>query len=103
MTKLSKVKSKKPLPTDVEGVFVRNIPAKKAQDLFGDMDARIGTEAEAVIVELFNNLVCDDKGNTFDDVETFGAIMEVLSMVDIQEIMLAVAFAINPSAKDLKK
>ena len=103
MAQLAKVKNNKPLPIGVEGIFIHNMPAKKMNDIFGSITERIKTEPDVVIVELFNQLICDDKGETFEDVATYDAILEVLSLKDIQGIMNGIAETMNPNAKDLGK
>ena len=103
MAKLAKFKNNKPLPIGVEGIFIHNMPAKKMQDIFGSINERIKTEPEVVVVELFTKLICDDKGDPFEDVGTYEDILEVLSVKDIQEIMSSIAETINPNAKDLGK
>jgi hypothetical protein len=103
MAQLSKLKNNKPIPIGVEGIFIHNMPAKQMQDIFGNMNERLKTEPETVILELFTKLICDDKGETFEDVATYDAILEVLSLKDIQEIMTGIAETMNPSTKDLGK
>jgi len=103
MAKLAKFKNNKPLPIGVEGIFIHNMPAKKMQDIFGSINERIKTEPDVVVVELFTKLICDDKGEPFEDVGTYEDILEVLSVKDIQEIMSSIAETINPNAKDLGK
>lgn len=103
MAQLSNFKSNKPIATDFGGVFVRNLPAKQLQDIFGNLTERLEKEPEVVIVELFGSLVCDENGDTFEDVGSYDAIMEVLSLRDIEQIMTAVAGAMGPGQKDLGK
>jgi hypothetical protein len=103
MAQLSKVKNNKPIPIGVEGIFIHNMPAKQMQDIFGNMNERLKTEPETVILELFTKLICDDKGETFEDVATYDSILDVLSLKDIQEIMTGIAETMNPSNKDLGK
>lgn len=103
MAQLSKLKSKKPIPIGVDGIFIHNMPAKQMQDIFGNMEERLTNEPENVIVELFNKLICDSDGDTFEDVATYEAILEVLSLKDIQEIIVGIGEAMNPNAKDVGK
>jgi hypothetical protein len=103
MAQLSKLKNNKPIPIGVDGIFIHNMPAKQMQEIFGNMNERLKTEPETVILELFTKLICDDKGETFEDVATYDAILEVLSLKDIQEIMTGIAETMNPSNKDLGK
>lgn len=103
MAKLGKVKSSKPLSIGIDGVFIKNMPAKRMQDLFGNIDERLKSEPEGVVVELFNELICDDSGDVFEDVATYEAILDVLSIKDIRDIMEAIAETMNPNAKDLGK
>ena len=103
MAQLSKLKSKKPIPIGVDGIFISNMPAKQMQDIFGGLNERLAEEPEKVIVELFTKLICDDKGDMFEDVGSYDAILEVLSLKDIQDIMTGIAETMNPNAKDLGK
>lgn len=103
MAKLAKVKNNKPIPIGVDGIYIHNMPAKQMQDIFGGLNERLTDEPEVVIVELFTKLICDDKGDTFEDVGSYDAILEVLSLKDIQEIMLGISEAMNPNAKDVGK
>ena len=103
MAKLGKVKNSKPLSFGVDGVFIKNIPAKRMQQMFGNIEEKLANEPEGVVVELFNELICDEDGAAFEDVGTYDAITEVLSVTDIREIMEAIAETMNPNAKDLGK
>ncbi len=103
MAKLSKVKNNKPIPIGVEGIFIHNMPAKQMQDIFGGVNERLSDEPEAVIVELFTKLICDEGGHKFEDVDTYEEILSVLSLKDIQEIVAGISEAMNPNAKDLGK
>ena len=103
MAKLSKFKKNKPIPIGVDGIYIHNLPAKVMQDTFGGINDKAQTDPEAVVVELFNTLVCDENGDAFEDVGTYDDIMSVLSLKDIQEIMQGIAETINPGAKDLGK
>ena len=103
MAKLAKHLNKKPIKTTFDGIYVRNLPAKAMEKQFGGIQERIETEQQAVIEELFNNLVCDEDGEAFEDCTTFDEITDVMSLKDIQEIMQAVAVAINPAAADAGK
>jgi hypothetical protein len=103
MAQLSKVKNNKPMPIGVDGVFIHNLPAKQVLDIFGDMNERLAKEPHKVVLELFTKLICDENGDAFEDVGSYEAILEVLSLKDIQEIMTGIAETMNPSGKDLGK
>lgn len=103
MAQISKLRDSKPLPTDIKGIYIHNLPAKRMQDLFGDLETRLANDPEVVVVQMFNELVCDEDGNTFEDVATYDQIMSALSIKDIQDIMRAIAATVNPAAKDLGK
>ena len=103
MAKLSKVKSKKPIPIGVEGIFINNLPVKVLQDLFGDITERLKDDPNTVVVELFTKLICDDNGDAFEDIGSYEDIIAVLSVKDIQDIMAGIAGTMNPSAEDLGK
>lgn len=97
MAKLSKLSSNKPIPLSVEGVFIRNLPAKVIDQKFGNIQERLQEDQEGVIVSLFRDLICDENGEAFEDCETFDQITEALSVVDIQTILLAVPKALVPN------
>ena len=103
MAKLSKVKSKKPIPIGVEGIYINNLPVKVLQELFGDITERLKYDPNTVVVELFTKLICDDNGDAFEDIGSYEDIIAVLSVKDIQEIMSGIAGTMNPSAEDLGK
>ena len=83
MAKLSSVANKKPIALDIDGVFVRNLPAKIVDDKFGRINLDLEDDQQAVIVSLFTDLICDADGNNFED---------------IQAIVEAIPQAIAPSA-----
>lgn len=103
MAKLAKVKNNKPIPIGVEGIYINNMPAKQMQDIFGSVNERLAEDPETVVVELFTKLICDDKGEQFEDVGTYEAILEVLSLKDLQDIMRGIGETMNPNAKDVGK
>jgi len=103
MAKLSNTKNNKPIPIGTEGIYIHNMPAKQMQDIFGVSNERLAEDPEAVVVELFTKLVCDSDGEQFEDVGTYEAILEVLSLKDIQEITRGIAEAMNPNALDVGK
>lgn len=103
MAQLSKVRNSKPLPIGIDSVYIKNLPAKRMQELFGSIETRITQDPEVVIVELFNELICDENGDVFDDVATYDDIMGAVSIKDIHEIMNGIATTVNPTANDLGK
>lgn len=103
MAQLSKVRNSKPLPIGIDGIYIKNLPAKHMQELFGSIEARLAEDPEVVIVELFNELICDEKGDVFDDVATYDEIIGAVSLKDIYEIMSGIATTVNPTAADLGK
>ena len=98
MAKLSSVANIKPIPLDIEGVYVRNLPAKVVDDKFGRINLDIEDDQQAVIVSLFTDLICDADGNMFEDCDTFESITSSLSVMDIQAIVEAIPQAIAPTS-----
>jgi len=96
MAKLSKVSSKKPIPLSVEGVFIKNLPAKAIDEKFGNIQEKLMNDQEAVIVSLFTDLICDADGNQFEDCNTFDEITSALSILDIQSIVASIPKALIP-------
>ena len=96
MAKLNSVSNKKPIPLSVEGVFIRNLPAKAIDEKFGNIQQRMEEDQEAVILSLFTDLICDGEGNQFEDCQTFDDITSNLSILDIQSIILAIPKSLAP-------
>tara|TARA_B110000858_G_scaffold55789_1_gene64837 strand:+ start:2548 stop:2859 length:312 start_codon:yes stop_codon:yes gene_type:complete len=103
MAKLSKLVSNKPIALSVDGMFVRNLPAKVVQEKFGNINEDLAKDQEAVIVSLFTELLCDENGDVFEDCGSFDEITSILSVVDIHRIVLAIPEAISPSAVNAGK
>lgn len=96
MAKLSKISNSKPIALSVEGVFIKNLPAKTIDEKFGNIQEKLVEDQEAVIVSLFTDLICDEEGNQFEDCDTFDKITEALSILDIQTIVQAIPKALMP-------
>jgi hypothetical protein len=103
MAKLSKISNKKPIALSVEGVFVRNLPAKVIDEKFGNIQEKLEKDQEGVILSLFTDLICDEDGNNFEDCDTFDKITEALSILDIQTILGAIPKALMPNAAESGK
>lgn len=103
MAKLSKIANKKPIALSVEGVFIKNLPAKIIDEKFGNIQEKMAEDQAAVIVSLFTDLICDEDGNQFEDCDTFDKITEVLSVLDIQVIIQAIPKALMPDVTDAGK
>ena len=80
--KLSQVKSKLIHETEVEGVFIRDLSLAKLEEL-GNLEK--GEESTAALLWLFGNLICDENGDLFEDVQTEPEIKEI-SMMKIRAI-----------------
>ena len=103
MAKLSKLVNNKPIALSVDGMFVRNLPAKVVQEKFGNINEDLAKDQEAVIVSLFTELLCDENGDAFEDCGSFDEITSILSVVDIHKIVLAIPEAISPNAVNAGK
>ena len=97
MAKLSKISNSKPIALSVEGVFIKNLPAKAIDEKFGNIQEKLVADQEGVIVSLFTDLICDEDGNQFEDCDTFDKITEALSILDIQTIVAAIPKALMPN------
>jgi hypothetical protein len=97
MAKLSKISRTKPIKTSVEGVFIRNLPAKVVEEKFGSVHAMEDGNQEAMVLSIFTDLICDEDGNAFEDCATFDDISASLSVLDIQTIIAAIPEALSPS------
>ena len=103
MAKLSKLVNTKPIALEVDGVFVRNLPAKQVEEQFGNIQLQMETDPEAVISSLFKDLICDEDGVAFEDCDSFDAITSVLPMNTIHAILNAIPKALMPSDANVKK
>lgn len=103
MAKLSKVSNTKPIPLSFEGVFIRNLPAKAIEDKFGNIGSDLQEDQEAMIVAIFTDLICDEKGDKFEGCDTLGEITSALSTMDIQAIMTAIPKALSPDVVNTGK
>tara|TARA_R110000787_G_scaffold2708_7_gene10490 strand:- start:1779 stop:2090 length:312 start_codon:yes stop_codon:yes gene_type:complete len=97
MAKLSTTVKSKPIALSVKGVFIRNLPAKVIDQKFGNIQEQLEEDQEKLIVSIFTDLICDSKGQTFEDCDTFDAITGALSVTDIQAIIQAIPEAISPN------
>ena len=71
MAKLASIANTKPIALSVEGVFIKNLPAKIIDVKFGNIAKDIEKDQEAVIVSLFQDLLCDEDGDAFEDCGSF--------------------------------
>ena len=103
MAKIANIIKFKPIPLTVEGIFIRDLPAKEIEDKFGDMAKELQEAPENVITRLFTDLLCDEAGEAFEDCQTFEGITESLSVAAINDIINAIPVAMMPNASDGKK
>jgi hypothetical protein len=96
MAKLGKVSNRKPIPLSFDGVFIRNLPAKVIEDKFGNIGSDLQEDQEKMIVAIFTDLICDEKGDKFEGCDTLEEITSVLSIMDIQAIVSAIPSALAP-------
>jgi hypothetical protein len=98
MAKLGSVIKQKPIALRIAGVYVQNLPAATFDRILGNVEQEIKDAPEDTIVKLFNELICDKAGKPFEDVATFEAITETLSMASIMDIVNAIPAALAPQA-----
>lgn len=103
MAKLTNVIERKPIPLSVNGVYIRDLPAKEIEAKFGNIAEEMQEKPEETITLLFNDLICDGEGETFDDVATFEEITDNLSVRAIHEIINAIPEALVPGDASGKK
>lgn len=103
MAKLSKLINNKPIALSVDGMFVRNLPAKVVQEKFGNINEDLAKDQEAVIVSLFTDLLCDENGEVFEDCGSFDEITSILSVADLHKIVSAIPEALSPNAVNAGK
>lgn len=103
MAKITGLLDNKPVPTSINGIFVKDIPAKMMEEKFGDVEKRIADDPEGMIALFFTDLIVDDNGEPFEDCQTYDEIVAVLSQAKIIRILNAVAEALQPGIEASKK
>ena len=101
--KISSIQSKKVLPTDVEGVFLRDLPIKEYEERFKDADKKLEDENNDFVLMIFKDIVCDAKGNPFEDLVDvdYEGLHDLLSLNTIFDIIHSIPEAIAPKGVDL--
>lgn len=99
MAKISNVLGRKPIPTEVEGVYISDLPAKEVDEKFGDLQELMEKDHEKAITLLFTDLICDENGERFEDCQTFEDITENLSVRALHTIINAIPSALTPEQK----
>ncbi|WP_069299891.1 hypothetical protein [Neptunicoccus sediminis] len=99
MSKLSNIVNRKPLATSFEGLFVRDLSLKQIEQDFSNLQAELEQDAPKAIVKVFVGLLCDENGESFEDVQDWESIQELFSNTTIAAIMEEVGDALNPNSK----
>ena len=87
----------------MDGVFVRDLPASEMELLLKDAEQRLNDEDKTFIEDLFHKLICDEKGEQFEDLvdQPYDVIMHVVPMNMLMTILAAIPKAVNPTGVDL--
>ena len=101
--KIAALQKKKVLPTDVEGVFVRDLPIAEYETRFKDADKKLEEENKEFILMIFEDIVCDGNGEPFEDLVgiEYDDLAKLLSLNTIFEIIHSIPKAIVPDGVDL--
>ena len=102
MAKLSQLKRTNVISTSVEGVFIKDLPFKKTQAVLKAAGETGEHELRGVLV-MFKDLICDAKGQPFDDAASIEDLEENMPSRLLNDIMQAVPEALNPSVDRLGK
>lgn len=101
--KISDIGSKRVIPLPVDGVFIRDLPMNHFQELFKDAEERLKAEDTSLVVEIFQKVVCDKDGNTFEDLvdATYEDIGNLIGVKMMYDIVYSIPKVIVPDGADL--
>ena len=101
--KLSDIQKNRVIPTEVDGVYIRDLPMAEFETLFKDAEERLNGEDKSFIVELFRDVICDEKGEVFEDLvdADYDYIVSALSANLMFDIIYSIPKAVLPKGADL--
>ena len=92
--KISSLFSNKPIQTEIDGIYIQDLPAKEVEESFGSIDDLLKENPEEGITKLFTDLICDAEGQPFEDCQTYDGITANLSIANIRKIVDAAGKAL---------
>ena len=102
MAKLSQLKKVHIIPTSIEGVFLKDLPFKRTQEVLAKAGAAGSNDLSGVLY-LFSELICDSTGKAFEDAKTVEDLQENMPSRLLNDIMKAIPEALNPGEDRLGK
>ncbi|KJZ22286.1 hypothetical protein TW79_18840 [Tritonibacter mobilis] len=72
---------------------------KEMTDKFGSLETDLQDNPEDTITHVFVELLCDERGERFEDAQTWDDINAMFSMSNLTAIMQEVSNALNPTAE----
>ena len=101
--KIASLSANRVIPLPFDGIFVRDLPIKQFEAMFKGAEERLENEDPTVIEEIFQNLICDEKGDVFEDLDgaTFDKITEIIPVNLMYEIVQSIPGAITPAGADM--
>lgn len=102
--KLQTIMKNRVLPLDIDAeVYVRDLPTKQMQAVFGTLEEDMKEKPEETILKLFTDVICDKDGKKFEGFKTYEDLEEALSLRFLTDVISAIPVAIVPGAADAGK
>lgn len=101
--RISDLNKNKVIALPVEGVFIKDLPAKQFEIMFKDADKQLEEENKDFVVKIFKELICDKDGNPFEDLVDvdYDGLTEILSLKTLHDIIYSIPKAVVPAGVDL--
>ena len=101
--KIATLSANRVIALPFDGIFVRDLPIKAFEEMFKGAEARLEAEDHTFIEDIFQKLVCDGNGDTFEDLEgaTFEQMSQIIPINLMYEIVQAIPAAITPAGADM--
>ena len=94
--KLADIKDNQMIPTSIDGVFIRDLPLARLEEM-GKLEE--SDDPTAPLLWLFNNLIVGEDGEPFEDARTADDLHNNVGMVTARQITDAALEALNPQGK----
>ena len=96
MAKLGKLQESNLIPTEVPGIFIKDLPYKLFDGIYKEVNAKLAEEdVIGAVVVLFNDLIVAEDGTKFEDALTPEDVQDNISVRMIQQIMEALPKALG--------
>lgn len=105
MAKIAALNTSKVIPLEVDGVYIKDLPIAQVEALFKNADQRLAEEDQTFVLDIFNNLICDENGEQFEDLidADFETLSQLLTMSFLWDIVSAIPKALSPGGVELGK